>query len=167
MLDHIIVIFLIFWGISILFSIVDAPTDNLTNSGENYLFSISTAMISLVVFLIIEILKGVRWYLIMILICISLMISEIELFFFFMCPLDLYRFSLGRCLFWLSAYFLVGFFVWFGFALFDVELYDFLLHFGYSPLSDIFFANIFSHPVGKHFVFLVISFTVKILFRFI
>ena len=147
-----------------MFSIADAPTYNLTNSGENYLFSISFAMIAFVVFLIIEILKGVRWYLIMILICISQMISEVEHFFFLISPLALYRSSLGEGLFWFSNYFLVGFVC---FVLFDVELYEFLLHFGYSPLSDILFANIFSHSVGKHFVFLVISFTVQICFKLI
>ena len=68
LLDYIVVLFLIFWGISILFSIVTAPIYIPTNSAWE-LFSPHPYQHLLSLVFLITILTGVRCYLIVIFIC--------------------------------------------------------------------------------------------------
>ena len=102
------------------------------------------------------ILTGVKWYITLVLICISLMVSDAE--HLFICLWALCMSSLEKCLFKSFAHFLIGF------VFLEWSRVSSLYILEIKPMSKISLANIFSHTVGSLFILMLFSLAVQKLF---
>ena len=109
LVNHMVTLFFIFQGTSIIFPIVTVsiciPNESATVFPFFHTPSLLFADLGMM-----TILAGVRWYLIVLFICMFLIISDVE--HLCICFLVICMSSLKECLFIHSAYFFMGLFIW-------------------------------------------------------
>ena len=161
LLGHMVVLFLTFWGVSILLSIAIAPIYLPTNGVLG--FYLSTSLLTLVICCLFNNshLIGV---IIMVSICVFLMISDVEHLFIYLLAICESLFVKKSIRSVCCSFLKVGFFFFFFLA---IELYEFIVHLCTNPLSDIWLTNISSHSPGCLFLWLMVSSAVQKYFNLI
>lgn len=138
--DHIIILYFIFWR-TFIFSTVTPPVYIPISNAQGFL-SLYSCQHLLFVLSMITVLTGVRSFLIIIFICISLMINDVE--HFFMCLLAIFMFSLeGEMSVQVFQSFFIIFFLVEGVLLYILDIIN--------SLSYIWLANILFQSIGYLF----------------